>query len=145
MEAVGFTASVVGILEVAAGIILSCNTYFRKVKDAPDDVRKISAEVGGVKLVVEKLQHLQRDGSGSDQDLQWLGASLNACKEELEALAKLLQVESNVSRKRNKGGRDCNVAARLAWPFKEGKAKDILERISHYRENLVLYWTINNR
>jgi hypothetical protein len=147
MEAVGAVASVAGILQVTAQIILSCNIYLAKVGSAGDDMRKILTEIGGIKLVVEKLnEHHGDNDSAPEKDLQELEPTLDACFGELEALAKLLHLEPELGAPKESrwSTENPSIMKRLAWPFKEGKAKDILGRLSRHKENLTLYWTLNS-
>ena len=52
-------------------------------------MRKILTEIGGIKLVVEKLnEHHSDNDSVPEKDLQELEPTLDACFDELEALAK---------------------------------------------------------
>jgi hypothetical protein len=148
MEAVGAVASVAGILQVAAQIILSCNVYLGKVSSASNDIRKILTEIGGINLVVEKLQdHHRENGYLSKKDLQELESTLKTCWDDLEDLSSLLRLEDEQekSKKRKRNAEKINIVKQLAWPFKEGKAKAILERLSRHKESLTLYWTISSK
>jgi hypothetical protein len=148
MEAVGAVASVAGILQVAAQIILSCNIYLGKANSAGDDIRKILIEIGGIKLVVDKLQdHHHDNDSVSKKDLLELESTLKACLDDLEDLSKILRSDKEPEQPelRKRYSRGPSIFKRLAWPFNEGRAKAILERLSRHKEILTLYWTINSR
>jgi hypothetical protein len=58
-------ASVIAIIQMAKTIGSVCGSYISRYKDAPKDLRSIIIEVGSVKSVLEVLQLLHSQGTGT--------------------------------------------------------------------------------
>jgi hypothetical protein len=145
MDPLSITASVLAIIEVADKIISVCKSYISTVRDAPIDLRTILIEVGGVKCVLEALEVLlhAEDRDMNSTILQKLGddgSALEGCNQALKALETLFpaQVEQSTQGKRRKMTASLQ---NLAWPFKEGKARKLLEDIQRHKTTISLMLT----
>jgi len=145
MDPLSITASVLAISEVAGKIISVCKSYIASARDAPNDLRIILIEVGSVKCVLETLELLlPKDNLGAHsailQKLGDDGSALEGCSRALKALEELFpeQVEQSAHGKRRK----INASVKhLAWPFKEGKARKLLEDIQRHKATISLMLT----
>src|SRR5947208_14982467 len=87
MEAVGATASVAALIEVAAKIGSACAQYLVAVKDAAKDINRLQKEVKELQGLLEQTNRLL-DGPNANR----LAASsamrdgIESCKSELQVL-----------------------------------------------------------
>jgi hypothetical protein len=116
-----------------------CRDYISSVKDTPNDMRIIIIEVGSVKCVVELLQDpTARNSTGNGdgfiilQKLEGPDGPIEGCLQTLTELSPLFPepAEATPGGKRRK--KSLSLAG-LMWPFKEGKARKLLERLGSIR------------
>jgi hypothetical protein len=141
MDPLSITAGVIAIIQIADRIISVCKDYITAVKDAPNDLRTILIEVGSVKSLLEvtELLILKRT-HGNNSVLESSEGPLRGCEEALKALEKMfpMQVDRSATGKRRKV---VVSLTNLAWPFKEGKARKLLEDIGRHKATLSLALT----
>ena len=145
MDPLSLTASVIAIIQLADGIISVCKDYVTTVKDAPNDLRTIFMEVGSVKCVFELLELVipRDDNDNIPVILEKLRASngpIEGCKQALTALDSLFPVEIECPA-RGKRRKILRSLKDLAWPFKEGKARKLLEDIGRHKATISLALT----
>jgi hypothetical protein len=139
MDPLSLTASVIALIGLSDQIITACKGYVTALKDAPNDLCNILIEIGGVKCTLETLEMRQKF-SPILQKIEGVHSPLEGCRRELDALAQLLPAEAEGSRKR-KRGKSIFSYAESAWPFKQGKARKILENLGRHKGTLVLILT----
>jgi len=146
MDPLSITASAIAILGLTEKIIAACKAYVLTVKDAPEDLRIILINLGGLKAVIETLDFLFQSGADPSltQGVQGLvgpDGPLEGCKKALTELRDLLPAP--VFRSGAKRRRTELSLAQLAWPFKEGKARKIINQIELYKSTISLGLTTN--
>lgn len=136
MDPFSITASIITIVGLADRIISACTGYLATVKDAPSDISSIRMEVASVKCVLEILK-LRSDVSVIGTRLKSQGDPLEGCMQALTALDELLSVPAQraVEGKRR---RTAPSYANMAWPFKESKARKLLENIRQRKATICL-------
>lgn len=139
MDPLSVTASIIAVVGLAENIITRCKAYVSAVKDAPNDLCNILIEVGSVKCTLETLE-MRRKVSLILQDIGNADGPLEGCDRTLKALMKLFPTESDCTRKRKRSNL-IKSYAELAWPFKEGKARKLLEDLGRHKATLVLILT----
>ena len=95
MDPLSITASAIAILGLTEKIIAACKAYVLSVKDAPEDLRIILINLGGLKAVIETLDFLFQSGADPSltQGVQGLvgpDRPLEGCKRALTELQDLL-------------------------------------------------------
>jgi hypothetical protein len=139
MDPLSITVSVVTLIGLAEKVITRCKTYISVVKDAPNDLCNILIEVGSVKCTLETLE-MRRMLSPALWGVGNADGPLEGCDRALKALIELLPTEADRVGKR-KRSKFTPSYAELAWPFKEGKARKILEDLGRHKATIVLILT----
>jgi hypothetical protein len=128
MDPLSVTASVIAIIGLAGQIIGRCQSYLSAVKEAHNDFCNILIEVGCVKCILETLK-LRLHLSTCFPSIVAVNGPLQGCERALEALLNLFPADSGHPKKR-KWNEPGTAYAELAWPFKQGKARKLLEDIA---------------
>ena len=145
MDPLSLAASVIAIIQLADRIISVCKDYVTTVKDAPNDLRTIFIEVGSVKCVLELLELVISRGDHDKmpvilEKLRTPTGPIEGCKQALTALDSLFPVEAECSA-RGKRRKILRSLKDLAWPFKEGKARKLVEDIGRHKATISLALT----
>jgi hypothetical protein len=139
MDPLSAMASIIAVIGLAENIITRCKVFVSAVKDAPNDLCNILIEVGSVKCILETLE-IRRKVSPILQDIGNADGPLEGCDRALKALVKLFPTESDRAGKRKRTNFIVSYAE-LAWPFKEGKARKLLEDLGRHKATIVLILT----
>ena len=143
MDPLSITASVIAVIGLAGQIISRCNSYLSAVKEAHNDLCNILIEVGTVKCILETLK-LRLHLSPVFQSVNAVNSPLKGCESALKALLKLFPAELGHSGKRKRDG-SLPAYTELAWPFKQGKVRKLLEDIARYKATITLIITTDVR
>jgi hypothetical protein len=124
-----------------------CRGYVSSVQDAPNDMRIIIIEVGSVKCVVELLQDLNAHNSTGHGDgfiilqkLEGPDGPIEGCLQTLKELSSLLPEPAEAPPDGKRRKKSLSLAS-LMWPFKEGKARKLLERLGRHKATISLALT----
>ena len=139
MDPLSVTASVIAVIGLASQIIGRCQSYLSAVKEAHNDLCNILIEVGCLKCILETLK-LRFNVSLIFSSIEAVNGSLKGCERALEALLNLFPADSGHSKKR-KLNEPLTAYTELAWPFKQGKARKLLEDIARYKATIALILT----
>lgn len=148
MDPLSIAASVIAVIGLADKIISLCQGYVATVKDAPSDLRTIMVEAGSLKSVVTSLEFFLSTctwGTGNMlpivKSLEGPEGPLEGSRNALMALEKLFPSAAD----HNATGAERRATtisyAKLAWPFKEEKARKILNDIARYKASISLALT----
>jgi hypothetical protein len=137
MDPVSLTASIIAMIQIADSTISICKRYITTVKDAPRDLRAVMIEVGSVKSVLEVLESLVQ-GGGHDaplilKKLHGSNGPIEGCREALAALDSLFPTAAQFESSNGKRKKILLSLDNLAWPFKESKARKLIEDIGRYK------------
>lgn len=146
MDPVSITASAIAVIGLAGKIISLCQEYVATMKDAPSDLRTIMVEAGSLKSVVTSLEFfLSTWGTGNMlrivKSLEGPEGPLEASRKALVALEKLFPSAPDHNATGTKRRATTISYAKLAWPFKEEKARKILGDITRYKATISLALT----
>lgn len=145
-EVVAFGASVVAFIQLADRVISLAKGYIGALQDAPAAIRAIYVQVAALRAVLDSLRFLTLSENQLSKDIaQHLGGSggiIDLCRDAVTDLADLLPptdvgLDSNTTRKR-KRVQASELMNRLAWPFKEERARKKLDEISRYSHSITL-------
>ncbi|KAK4167201.1 hypothetical protein QBC43DRAFT_231228 [Cladorrhinum sp. PSN259] len=142
-EAIGLTASIIAIVQIAGVITKACKSFIDGVEDYPKDLRRIYVEVSSLVVVFKGLELLDpADRIDSEVLATILGPDgpVQGCQEALKRLEKLLSsnsVQSSDGPRTKKQRLQVSLAG-LAWPLKAGTAKKILEEIMQHKTTINL-------
>ncbi|KAI9773868.1 MAG: hypothetical protein M1840_006094 [Geoglossum simile] len=139
-EIIALGASIIAVIQISDRIIGLTKYYIEAVHDAPRDLHVIRIEVSTLKAVFESLKLLQDSEYTLSKNLKKLGekdGAVEGCRRAVLELGKLLdptpQSTNNGKRRRIQA-----TLSSLAWPFKESKAKKLLDEISRYKITITL-------
>lgn len=146
MDPLSITASVITVIGLAGKIISLCQGYVNTMKGAPSDLRIIMVETGSLKSVVTSLEFLLSSwGPGNMlhivKSLEGSEGPLEASRKALVALEKLFPPATDHNATGTKRRATSISYAKLAWPFKEEKARKILNDIARYKATISLALT----
>ena len=143
-EALALTASIIAVVQLTERVASICKFFIEKIEDYPRDLRLIYVEIGSLKVIFEGLSFLERDDPANwttFKALQGDNGPVNRCKNALEELATLFPALTSLPGLENKRGEKMKAKAALvmrclAWPFKESKAKALLDEIMQYKSTI---------
>jgi hypothetical protein len=151
-EAIAFGASVVAFIQLTDRVVSLAKGYLQALQDAPAAIRAIFVQVSALRAVLESLAFLTQSRDQLPPDIfQHLGASggvIDLCRGAVGDLADLLPEESELSSttsRKKKRVRANELMTRLAWPFKEERARKKLDEISHYSQSITLALSTQTR
>ena len=150
-EALAFAASVVAVVQVADRIVGICKFYIESVKDSPSDLRLILLEIFSLKTVLENVKFLVECPSEKSAVLETLAgheSPIQGCHRSICDLEKLFPENTGTSVSPIASSRKRKVnamLAALAWPFKEKKARKLLDEILHYKSTITVALVTDNR
>lgn len=124
-------ADPIAIITLAAAIITKCYNYGCIVKDAPDEAKRLAAEITNLSGLLVGLQGL------AEQHEDCLN-SLNLPKILLECSTDLKAVDSQLERLVSVAGqtKTQRIAQRFRWPLKRGDTLKMLESIERQKSTL---------
>jgi len=145
MDPLSVSASIIAILGLADKIIFVCRKYVSSVKDAPDDLRVLLIHLGNLRSVIENLDFLHEHGknvSGSPivQGLFAAHGPIEGCRKALADLEDLLPTHATTKRGPKRKAVEISLA-QLAWPFKEGKVRKLVDQIEKHKSTISLTLT----
>ena len=137
--------ALIAVIQISDRIVGLCKHYIETVQDYPSDLRTILVEISFLKTTLESLNILAPcSGNTSDQSQgsYKLKDPIEECLRLVQELEKLfpsdMQQSSNNTSKRQKVKA---TFAQLAWPFKESKARKLLDLITPLKETFILELT----
>jgi hypothetical protein len=121
----------IAIITLAASIINKCYTYGCSVADAPDEAKRLAAEITNLSGLLVGLQGL----AGQHEDYLRI---LNVPKILLECSADLKAVDSQLEGFVSVAGQTKaqRIAQRLKWPLKRGDTLKLIESIERQKSIL---------
>lgn len=141
--------AVIAVVQLTDRVIVLCKYWIEAVRDAPADLRSILLEVSMLRTIFQNVEFLVSCDDASSailKDLSQPNGSIEHCREILTALVGLLPTDSAKSghsvtpQKENGAG----MAARLAWPFRQSKARKLLEELGRAKMTINLSLTTDS-
>jgi len=136
MDPLSFSASLIAIITLANQIITRGRAWASAVREASNDLINILIEVGSVKSVLETLQ-LRLKLEPLSQKVESLQGPMEGCERVMRDLLMLLPVQTKLTGKKKRGEHTAAYAA-LTWPFKQGKARKLLEDLARFKDTIHL-------
>ncbi|KAK4226576.1 hypothetical protein QBC38DRAFT_456116 [Podospora fimiseda] len=145
-EAIGLTASIIAVVQLAKAVTSVCKSFIDGVADYPKDLRFIYIEISSLIVVLEGVESTVRPQDAADAAC--LSILLNpegpvqGCMDALGRLEGL--VSPGMAHQRTQNGpktkkqRVQASLASLAWPLKAGTAKGILDEIIQHKATISL-------
>ncbi|PMD32285.1 hypothetical protein L207DRAFT_640105 [Hyaloscypha variabilis F] len=147
MDPTSGAASLDTLFQLADRVIGLCKLYIRAAKDAPSDLRVILIEITSLKVLLDNFQFLAKwDAKHGNQSifdslLQDEGP-IKGCMDSISELEKLFPPPVKSLPKSKQKIQE--LLATLSWPFKQEKAKKILQEISLFKSTISLTLTVDH-
>ncbi|KAF5005805.1 hypothetical protein FDECE_7784 [Fusarium decemcellulare] len=150
-EALGVVASVIAVVQASEKIITICKTYIEGIHNYPSDLRRVLIEVSSLKDLSQNLTFLHdSDGATSPvlQNLCRRDGPIDGCKDVITRLQNELspaayeanhvaegkEATSDGETRETKRRRTLKpTLARLAWPLRANKVRNLLEEVTQYK------------
>ena len=145
-EAIGLTASIIAVVQIAGTITTICKSFIDGVQDYPKDLRLIYVETSSLVVVIDGLKLLDPKNTADATSITIVLAPdgpVEGCRAALARLEQLLSFESihssdaqnepMTTKRRIKAS-----LASLAWPLKATKAKEILAEVMQHKATISL-------
>jgi hypothetical protein len=140
--------SAIAIVQLADRVIGLCHQWIKAVRDAPAGLRSILLEVSMLQTICKQIEALiscDDAASAAFCDLSKTDGALEHCQRILKSLIDLFPDE-DVYTKHARGsssakGKVTTMAARLSWPFKESRARKLLDELGRYKVAITLALT----
>ena len=146
VEVIAVGPSVIAIIQITERIIGLCKFYIETAQDAPSDLRVILLEISTLKTIFENLQFLMAcssEASATVRSLAGHDGPIEGCSRSISELEKLFPSNyvQGMGKSQGKKRKVKMTLAALAWPFKESKAKKLLDEITRYKMTISLVLT----
>jgi hypothetical protein len=124
-------ADPIAVITLAAAVITKCYNYGCSVKDAPNEAKRLAAEITNLSGLLVGIQGLAKEHKDCLD-------SLNLPKILLDCSADLKAVDSHLERLVSVAGqtKTQRIAYRLRWPLKREDTLRILESIERQKSTL---------
>lgn len=137
-EGLGVASSVIAVVDLSAKVFSLCLQYSREVKNAKEDIERLSAEVVAFQDTTKKLQTLVEGPRGQELSAsQQLRSTIEDSLLRLEKLGQQLQTPTHRKIMSKFGARA------LKWPFKRKDVDDVIQDFARCRENISLALNID--
>ena len=140
-EVAGLVASITGIVGFAAKVCNLCYGYYGEVKDAQDDINRLTTEISSLADMLEPLSRpaeasriLQTPDSDSDSMSQLVHKFTEILKQLQDELQP--QIDKQSHGRIQKAVR--SVRARFMWPFKKADNQRRIQEIERLKTSVIL-------
>ena len=140
-DVAGLVASITGIVGFAAKVCNLCYGYYGEVKDAQDDINRLTTEISSLADMLEPLSTpakaskiLQTPDSDSDSMSQLVHKFTEILKQLQDELQP--QIDKQSDGKIQKAMR--SVKARFMWPFKKADNQRRIQEIERLKTSVIL-------
>ncbi|KAH6880034.1 hypothetical protein B0T10DRAFT_519626 [Thelonectria olida] len=135
--------TLIAIVQLADRVIGLCVYWIEGVRDAPADLRSILLETSMLQTIFKHIEFLiscDNTVSAAFSNLSKPDGPLEHCHRILTSLIDLFPDGGMPTRHASSSAREkvTAMAARLAWPFKEPKARKLLEELGRYKTAITL-------
>jgi hypothetical protein len=144
-EVLAAVASVIAVIQISDRIIGLCKFYIGSLVEIPSSLRAVLIEISTLKTVFEALQFLEKCDHSTPALQKKLSAPdgpIEGCRSAIAELEKLFPTESvrkaGGNARTSKRQKVQQTFATLAWPLKQGRVQELLQRISNYKDVIQL-------
>ncbi|KAK6064699.1 ankyrin repeat protein [Seiridium cupressi] len=134
--------TILAIVQIADRVIGLCKYWIEAIRDAPSDLRSILLETSMLQTIFKNIEFLITCGdalSTTISDMLDPNGAIEHCRKTLMELTNLIPLE-DVFAAHNSMSRTM-MLARLAWPFRENKARKLLQELGRYKAAIGLALT----
>ncbi|KAI4519398.1 hypothetical protein K525DRAFT_249559 [Schizophyllum commune Loenen D] len=132
----------IAIVDLTAKILLALKKYASSVKDANMERARLASELAEIECVLAKIKsHLEE--SDGKPGFEAIEANLRTLLGDGGSVALYVATLRELLEKLDKGPKKkMRLRAKLVWPLREGKMKDLLQKIGHYRIHFIMVYEL---
>jgi len=132
-DPLSIAASIVGLLSVAAPILVEGYTYIASVRDSPSALKQLLCEISRLEAVLSQLDELARESATNTSGMvqtQRSRVSEVITPDTIKTASDLLKsVQSSIKQCERMPRQSVkNIGRAIVWPFKEREVKENLDR-----------------
>ncbi|KAL8723847.1 MAG: hypothetical protein Q9181_007140, partial [Wetmoreana brouardii] len=129
------SASIAGLITLAEILFRRTFKYARAVRNAPEEIRSLSEEIGALHGLLHRVQLLASELEGQPLQTSIQAYGLHSCQKTLEKIESILhKYDASTTPSRTVYA----VKRRLGWPFSISEAKSLIEEICRHKSTLGL-------
>lgn len=143
MDPLSLSCNVVGVLTVASKLLTTGYSYGNAVKDFPDDLRELFAELSSLSSILHALnaaidpfgdKNVVTATTGPDPSniARAMTIPLEDCRNMLTGMV------ADLDRYQKPGSRAQKIVQRFSWPLKKGETKIWIDKIGRYKSTFAL-------
>lgn len=143
-EIISAVSAIAGLVEISGRILNIGYGYLNKVAKAPTEMRALLSDVAYINVLLDRLQILADQDSGSPVGVTTLETFAHlgvfeSCKSLLKT------VENSVRTCEQQQGHDIkNLGRKLLWPFKESETRSTMEQLGRLKDTLSAALTVDS-
>jgi hypothetical protein len=141
--------TVIAVMQLADRVVGLCKYWIEAVRDAPSDLRSILLETSMLQTIFCNVRFLISCDDTSSTALNSLSQDdgpIDRCQQILLGLVSLIPGEGAYTDFSSVLTREkmATMTARLAWPFRQSKARKLLEELGRYKSAITLALTTDS-
>lgn len=141
--------TVIAVVQLADRVIGLCKYWIEAVRDAPSDLRSILLETSMLQTIFYNIEFLISCDATSSTALSSLAQDdgpIDHCHQILIGLVSLIPAQDASTDYSSVSTREkmATMATRLAWPFRQSKARKLLEELGRYKSAITLALTADS-
>uniref|UniRef100_D8QEV9 Uncharacterized protein n=1 Tax=Schizophyllum commune (strain H4-8 / FGSC 9210) TaxID=578458 RepID=D8QEV9_SCHCM len=131
----------IAIVDLTAKILLALKKYASFVKDANTERARLASELAEIECVLAKIKSHLEESEGKP-GFEVVEANLRTLLGDGGSVALYVAMLRELLSKLDKGSKKMRLRAKLMWPLREGKMKDLLQKIGHYRIHFIMVYEL---
>lgn len=126
---------IAGLITLAERLFSRTFKYAKAVRNAPQEIRSLSEEIGALNGLLHRVQLLAREMEGQPMETSIQAYGLHSCHKTLEKIKMILDKHEVPSTAK---ATIETVKRRLKWPFSISEAKSLVDEIGRHKSILSL-------
>ncbi|KAL8856080.1 MAG: hypothetical protein Q9178_007275 [Gyalolechia marmorata] len=126
---------IAGLITLAERLFSRTFKYAKAVRNAPEEIRSLSEEIGALNGLLHRVQFLAREMEGQHMETSIQAYGLHSCHKTLDRIKMILDKHEVPATPKATME---TVKRRLKWPFSTSEAKSLVEEIGRHKATLSL-------
>jgi polyhydroxyalkanoate synthesis regulator phasin len=140
MEALGGAASVIAVIDISAKILSLCGQYISAVKNAKEDIERLSREVAAIQDVLNRVKELSHG-----RDAAKLPTLAGLTKEIDRLSSELVDLEGRLAPGKGRRFMKRLGMQDLKWPLKRGEVDRFITALERHKTTINLALNTDQR
>ncbi|KAL8864451.1 MAG: hypothetical protein Q9198_009853, partial [Flavoplaca austrocitrina] len=126
---------IAGLVTLSERLFSRTLKYAKAVRNAPEEIRSLSEEIGALNGLLHRVQLLAREVEGQPVETSIQAYGLDSCHKTLDKIKIILDKHEGPATAKATME---TVKRRLKWPFSTSEAKSLVEEIGRHKSTLSL-------